>query len=480
MAAEESRTLRVGRNTLFLLSTDVAARLFSWAALAYLWRQWPVETYGQFALVKNLVAIFATASDLGLNALTIREVAFRKDMAGFYLRNVMGLRFWFSLLLITLLLLTGLVFGYEKSLQWGLAVMGLRLLFDCTSGAYVYLLQAHERMGIHGSILSLASLFRLVGTVGVAAWGGGLVQVCGVWVATSAATLAVLVAIGLRNGWKPDFSLWNPGEAMKVLRSALPLAAFGAFQMLYYRVDSVLLKSLKGNGSVGLYDAAATFLLVVLSFSQHFGLSTFPVFSRDQNQPPEFARLARRSLKFLVVMGLPISLGGYLLAGPLMGLVAGAKYLTSAPSFSILALSAVPFFISNLYVNILMVRKPKFLVGLYLFLFILNVILNLFLIPRWDTVGAAWATVLCELAGMVLGLGMTWKDLRADKSGRYLWTLCAALIAAMIMGWGIERDPRLYWLALGPVVYGLAYWILGGLEREDWQALQGFMGRPKG
>lgn len=96
MDSAEGRARRIGRNTLFLLSTDVAARLFSWAALAFLWRQWTVETYGQYALIKNLVAVFATASDMGLNALTIREVAFRKDLAGFYLRNVMGIRVLFS------------------------------------------------------------------------------------------------------------------------------------------------------------------------------------------------------------------------------------------------------------------------------------------------------------------------------------------------------------------------------------------------
>ena len=475
MASAESRTRRISRNTLFLLSTDIAARLFSWAALAFLWRQWTVEDYGQFALVKNLVAIFATASDLGLNALTIREVAFRRQLAGYYLRNVMGIRFLFSLFLMAVLLVAGWVLGYEKTLQVGLVIMGLRLLFDCTSGAYVYLLQAHEWMGIHGSIVMGASLFRLAGTVGVVLLGGGLWGVCGVWVVSSAITLVVLASIGIRKKWKPDFSGWDLREAFQVLKKALPLAAFGAFQMLYYRVDSVLLKSLKGNASVGLYDAAATFLLVILSFSQHFGMSTFPVFSKDKNQRKGFAHLARRSIKFLIVLGLPISLGGFLLAEPLMGFIAGAKYILSAPSFSILALSTVPFFLSNVYVNVLMVRKPRMLVLLYLFLFAFNVLLNFILIPRWDTVGAAWATVLCEICGVVLGLGMIWEDLRLNTRGRFLWSLVAALLATLLMGLGIYWDPRLYWLILGPLVYGLGFWLFGGVEKEDWQALRKLM-----
>ena len=411
---------------------------------------------------------------MGLNALTIREVAFRKDLAGFYLRNVMGIRVLFSLILIVILLSTGYVLGYEKTIQIGLLIMGLRLLLDCSSGAYVYLLQAHERMGIHGSIIMGASLFRLVGTVLVVALGGGLTPVCAVWVLSSGVTLFVLGTMGTRMGWKLEFSIWNWEEAYGVLRNALPLAAFGAFQMLYYRVDSILLKSLKGNASVGLYDAAATFLLVILSFSQHFGLSTFPVFSTDQNQKSEFKRLARRSVKFLMVMGFPISVGGFLLAGPLMSFVGGSKYISSAPGFSILALSTVPFFLSNVYVNVLMVRKPKALVYLYLFLFALNVGLNLLLIPRWDTVGAAWATVLCEIFGVMLGLGLIRNDLRLEGSKGFLWSLVASGLAAGLMGLGINWDPRLYWLFLGPLVYGFAFWVLGGVEKEDWRALRSF------
>jgi O-antigen/teichoic acid export membrane protein len=140
----------------------------------------------------------------------------------------------------------------------------------------------------------------------------------------------------------------------------------------------------------------------------------------------------------------------------------------------------VPFFLSNVYVNVLMVRKPRSLVLLYLFLFALNVFLNFILIPRWDTVGAAWATVLCEICGVALGLGMIWEDLRSDTPGRFLWSLVAAFLAALLMGLGIHLDPRLYWLALGPVVYGLGFWIFGGVEKEDWQALRKLMPGNKG
>jgi hypothetical protein len=45
--------------------------------------------------------------------------------------------------------------------------------------------------------------------------------------------------------------------------------------------------------------------------------------------------------------------------------------------------------------------------------------------------------------------------------------LAAAALASTVMGLGIHFDPRLYWLVLGPVVYGALLWLLGGLNAED-------------
>jgi hypothetical protein len=49
--------------------------------------------------------------------------------------------------------------------------------------------------------------------------------------------------------------------------------------------------------------------------------------------------------------------------------------------------------------------------------------------------------------------------------------LLACIGASALMGVGIWRDPRLYWLALGPVVYGAGIWLFRGLDSEDWTSI---------
>lgn len=472
MPAPKSRARRIIHNTFLLFSSEKAAQLFSLAAFIFLTRRWDVTTYGQYALIKNWVAIFSTFSDLGLNSLTIREVAHRRSLAGYYLRNVMGIRSVFSIVLVAGLAAIGAILHYESIVLVGLIIMGCRIVFDCTAGAYVYLLQAHEKMGIQGAIVVMGSVIRLGGIVAVVFLGWGLWGACGVWVLASIVALAVLIFIGLEKGWRLELSKWKWNEVRQVLAQALPLAAFWSLQTLYFQVDTVILKSLKGNESVGFYDAAYTFLRSTLSLSQLFGLSILPAFSAARDKKSDFGKLALRSIKLLLMAGIPITIGGALLANPLIVSFSGDKYLPSGQLFSVLVLSVVPFFISNIYINVLTIRNANWLNLLYFSLFMLNVGLNFLMIPIWAAQGAAWATVICEWIGMVWGLWLIRKDLATKVPMSILRPIFMVLAAAGLMGISIHFDPRLYWLVLGPVVYGLLLWLFQGLDKDDMSSVR--------
>ena len=89
---------------------------------------------------------------------------------------------------------------------------------------------------------------------------------------------------------------------------------FGALQILYYRVDAVILKSLSGNEAVGYYDLATRCFLAAVMISQFYGMSIFPAFSSIQEDAGAFGRLAFRGIKTLFLLGFPITVGCYFLA----------------------------------------------------------------------------------------------------------------------------------------------------------------------
>ncbi len=472
MPSTEGHGRRITHNTFFLYGSEATARLFSWATLAFLWRHWPSGVYGQYALAVNWASILAIFGEMGLNVLVVREVAHKRERAIYYLRNATFLRLVFSLAIVAALTAIGYVFHYEAVLRVGLVIMGLRIVVDSTAGGYVYLLQAHEQMGFFSFSNILSAAIRLLGIVLVLMAGGGVLGACWIWVLASVGALLALSLKGNLQGWRHHFSEFKVSESLTVLRHSLPFASFGAFQQLYYRVDSVILKSLSGNEAVGYYDAASKILFVVLTLSQIYGMAVFPVFSSLQDDREEFDRLAARSLKFLFLLSAPITVGGCLLAGPLAGLISGKNYLPSGPLFAVLALSIFPYFVSNLYSTLLAVKSAKRLNLQFLFLFVLNVVLNFILVPRIGTVGASWATVTCEFFGLALGYWLALPYLRVRDWPSLARPALASILASALMGAGIWFSPHLYWLILGPVVYGIGIFIFRGLNREDWASLK--------
>jgi O-antigen/teichoic acid export membrane protein len=473
MSPTEGRGRRITHNTLFLYGAEATSRLFSWALLAVLTRSWgEVGTYGQYALAVNWVSILAVFSELGLNVLVVREVAQDKKQALFYLRNAIAIRSAFSLVFWVLLIGISFALGYEPVLKIAMAVMGLRILLDSIAGGYVYLFQSHEMMGYYSLVNILGSVVRLAGILIVLAMGGGVVPACAVWTLASLAALVALAVRGLALGWKPDFSRFRLSEIPPVLRQSFPLAVFGSVQMLYYRVDSIILKSLSGNEAVGYYDLATKVLFVILAFSQIFGTAVFPVLSSVKKNTEDFGRLSAQSLKFLAWVGLPTAVGGFFLASPIIQLVSGPKYAASIPLFKVLAVSIFPYFLCHVYVIALAIHNSFRLNVQYFFLFILNAVLNFIFIPRWGALGSAWATVFCEILGMGLGFGLALPYLKKVPWAALARPLLACLGASGVLALGLWRDPRLYWIFLGPVVYGLGLWLLGGATQGDLRSLR--------
>jgi O-antigen/teichoic acid export membrane protein len=170
-----------------------------------------------------------------------------------------------------------------------------------------------------------------------------------------------------------------------------------------------------------------------------------------------------------------MTVGGYFLAGPLMVLIGGPQYVPAGPAFAVLSLSILPFFLANIYVDVLAVKNTTRLNFQFVLLFLVNVVLNFIFIPRWQFVGAAWATVICEYAGVFIGFGLAAPYLK--QMGKVSWVrpIAASLAASLALGLGLYYSPSLYWLAFGPIVYGLCLYLFKGLEPEDWVSLKSIL-----
>src|SRR4051794_29361338 len=113
-APKPSASVRVAKNSFWLIAQPLLMNAISLLAIAYIARKLGKENYGRFVFAISFIGMFAPLTNLGLRLLTVRHIATsdRKDLSE-YLGKMTVLRF--SLALLTAALAALLVMFIKQS-----------------------------------------------------------------------------------------------------------------------------------------------------------------------------------------------------------------------------------------------------------------------------------------------------------------------------------------------------------------------------
>jgi O-antigen/teichoic acid export membrane protein len=170
-------------------------------------------------------------------------------------------------------------------------------------------------------------------------------------------------------------------------------------------------------------------------------------------------------------MGWPMSVGIFVLAGPLTPLLLGPRFGPSEPALRILALALGLAFVNNAFIGALNAsdRQLSFTWAAGWSL-VANIALNLTLIPLFGYIGASWATVATELTLGVVGWILTARYVGRVPVLASSWRI---LVAGVIMGVAVYPLHTLHGIEVvipvvaGVVVYASAVLLLRGLTGEE-------------
>lgn len=177
-------------------------------------------------------------------------------------------------------------------------------------------------------------------------------------------------------------------------------------QTIYCNSDMTMLGLMKGDYEVGLYSTSVKIYNLVNQVVASVAFVVMPQLSANFEKE-DFKRineLLRYSLNFIIVLGLPCLVGLNVICASIIGILGGDEYLGASTSLHILSISLACSFISGWIGNMIMIPSGREKISLRsgIVSAILNVILNVFLIPIWGLNGAAFTTFLAEFTGIVV------------------------------------------------------------------------------
>ncbi len=184
------------------------------------------------------------------------------------------------------------------------------------------------------------------------------------------------------------------------LKPIFILFAMSVTTSIYTLLDTSMLGFISGDFEVGIYHAATKINKLVLSLVVSIGTVLLPrlsYFSGNNNQK-DFEKLIYKAFGIVLLLGCPCTIGLCLLCKPVVLLLSGESYVQAIPVMRIMNPIIIIISLSNVIgIQMFMpLKKEKWTLYSVIAGAVTNFTLNLLLIPKLASTGAAIATLVAE------------------------------------------------------------------------------------
>lgn len=381
-------------NFVTLGSGELLARVVAFAVTATLTRRVGAAGFGELAFATAITGYLLLVPNLALGDLAGRAVARAPDSAGRIVASVTRIRLVVAGAGVVVVGLLALVLPVSPTVRALIVLSALSALPQAVNAAWGY--KALERTARIGLGLTLAQLVTL-------AWVLAFVHdpqdVLRVPVAQALGEVAIAVIL-----LPVVVVAWRAGslrEGIRLLRGANAAVLGRMLRTLIVTADMVMLGFLADASKVGLYSAGyrVCFLLTVIASSAHVVFK--PALMRAHEDAVRASSVLTDALWVSWAVGLPLVVGGIVVAPDLLALLFGEPFREGYLAFRILLVSIGFLFLHGAVAGSFLARNQ---LALHARIFgaaaVLNLLLNALLIRTIDIVGAALATATAE--GLIL------------------------------------------------------------------------------
>ncbi len=457
--------MNLGRKVALNSAAQVGAQLFAMAAglasVATAARYLSIDAYGEVIAAMVLVSLFSIATDFGVTTQGMRALARRPDDAPAITGGVMVAVAAFTVPTALLIFAASRIAygGADDSLTRDAILLFLvpLALKPLRAAAQTHAV-AEQRVYLASIAVVVARAATVAMVVAVAALDLGPLAMAAAYaggIALDDLLTVALVRPSLRVPWRR--ALIVP-ELRWIVAGALPLGIIMVINGLYAKIDAVLLSLLSADADVALYGIAYRVFEMAAPLPMYVMITLAPELARTDPDDPRFGRLMQKAFSATwLLLALPLS--AFALCAPeIMTVLGGEDYARGGSVLSLIIVSAGLYCLNVVLGNALVAQgRQGPLLKVAVTVLVLNVALNLVLIPAHGAVGAGIALLVTEVLSLT---GTYWVFSRLAPAPRpHMPVRSLVALAAMLGAMSVKFvfDGALPALTAGALAGGLAY-----------------------
>lgn len=418
------------KNTFWLSFSEFVGRALRMTIVIYGARVLGAAGWGTFAYMTSLAAIFTIFSDIGISTVLVREVSKSPDAEKKYFSTTFVIKVALTFVSFIVLVFATPAFTAIEISKILLLCVGFLFIFDSLRRFGTSLFRAREKMEKEALINIVTQATIIV---------GGFIALMTIKTPESlAAAYAVGAGIGvilagyfLKDNLRELISGFDKTLVAPIVKAAWPLSLAAIFGMLLVNTDSVLIGWFKSAEYVGYYSAAQKPITLLYILPTLIVGGFFPPLARLAKVDDEaFRKIFEKALTSIMAVAFPISAGIIITSSEIVRFLYGAEYALAGGPLRILGATILTAFpISIIIHGIFAYNRQSSIVPLWVAGAILNVVLNVLLIPNFGISGSAWASLITQF----IINGLIWKRFKRINNFTVANRLPTILLATLMM-----------------------------------------------
>ncbi|MEA3317983.1 MAG: oligosaccharide flippase family protein [Bacteroidota bacterium] len=361
------------------------------------------EEYGFYFSLFSFSLLLNILLDVGITNFNNRNIAQHSKMLSKSLSNIVSLKFFLAIVYFAITLLSALFISYE----WRQIKLLMLLVVNQFLASFILYLRSNIS-GLHyfktDSLLSVLDRSLMIIICGFLLWGNIVSSPFKIEWFVYAQSLSYLITVLIA-----FIVVLNKAEFLKIridrkyfiaiLKKSYPFALLTLLMAFYYRIDSVMLERMLPDGKeqAGIYAQAFRLLDAVTMFAFLFAGLLLPMFSRMIRNGEAVNKLTQFSFFLLIVPVIIFSVVSVSYSNDIIALLYKEHIAISANIYAILILCFIGISTSYIFGTLLTANGSlKYLNRMAIAGVSVNIILNLILIPKYQALGSAIASLVTQ------------------------------------------------------------------------------------
>ncbi|HKI89078.1 MAG TPA: oligosaccharide flippase family protein [Draconibacterium sp.] len=401
------------------------------------------ESYGLYFALLNFSMLLNILLDVGVTSYNNRNIAQHTFLLPKHLSNIVGLKLLLAIVYAVFSLSIAFIIGYNK--------IQFHLLFFLIFNQFLISFTLYLRSNISGlhlfrtdSFISVLDRTIMIAICSVLLFNHSFKSFFTIewfvyaqtvaYVFTAIITFSVVLAKSGKIKIRFDYKFF-----IVFLRKSYPYALLILLMSFYNRIDSVMLERLLpdplGKEQAGIYAQAFRLLDAVSMFGVLFGGLLLPIFARMIKQKDSIGPMLQLSYSLLIVPAIIIAISSIYYNHEIMAVLYKSNTEHSSEILGILMTGFIGIATTYIFGTLLTANGSMKQLNIMAFSgMVLNITLNLILIPRYQAFGSAYASLTTQLFTATVQVILAITIFKLKPGFRFVFQLLLYFGAVIVIG----------------------------------------------